>query len=74
MFLFQGIGRSKITILREYVAIKNMATIMEDMNKFGEPTTPENLNNRGFSSEDISRYGLKAAHRARKRATNLVTV
>lgn len=72
MFLYQGIGRSKITILREYATIKNMATIMVDMNKFGEPTTPENLNNRGFSTDDICRYGLKAANLARNRSVKAV--
>ena len=65
MFLFQRLGRSNITIMREYVAIKNMATTMEYMHAYGIPTTPNNLHQHGYTAAEITRYGLKAAHLAR---------
>lgn len=45
--------------------VSNMAATMQDMEAAGDPVTPDNLKLRNFSPEDITRYGLKAAHLAR---------
>ncbi|MBX8802535.1 hypothetical protein HBA92_17475 [Ochrobactrum sp. MR28] len=49
-----------------------MAETMQDMEAAGDPVTPDNLRLRGYPSEDITRYGLKAANLARLRS--LITV
>ncbi|MCF7645005.1 hypothetical protein KQ944_08010 [Bacillus subtilis] len=49
----------------ELSIVSHMAATMQDMDAAGDPVTPDNLRLRGYSSEDITRYGLKAAHLAR---------
>ncbi len=49
----------------ELSVVSHMAATMQDMDAAGDPVTPDNLRLRGYSSEDITRYGLKAAHLAR---------
>lgn len=56
----------------ELSIVSRMAATMQDMDAAGDPVTPDNLRLRGYSSEDITRYGLKAANLARLRS--LITV
>ncbi len=48
------------------LTVSEMAATMQDMDAAGDPVTPDNLRLRGYSSEDITHYGLKAANLARK--------
>lgn len=50
----------------ELSIVSHMAETMQDMEAAGDPVTPHNLRLRGYPSEDITRYGLKAANLARK--------
>lgn len=50
----------------EMSIVSNMAATMQDMDAVGEAVTPENLKLRNFSSEEIMRFGLRAASLARK--------
>ena len=52
--------------------VDHMAATMQDMEAAGDPVTPDNLKLRNFSSEDITRYGLKAAHLARSLSVKTV--
>ncbi|WP_439273571.1 hypothetical protein [Pseudochrobactrum sp. HB0163] len=54
------------------LGVDEMAATMQAMAAAGVPVTPDNLKLRGYSSEDITRYGLKAAHIARARAVKTV--
>lgn len=54
------------------LTVSEMAATMQDMDAAGDPVTPDNLKLRGYSIEDITRYGLKAANLARLRS--LITV
>lgn len=56
------------------LTIDEMAATMQDMDANGEATTKANLLLRGYSVEEIERYGYEAAHLARERATKLVIV
>ncbi len=47
------------------LTVSEMAATMQDMDAAGEAVTLNNLRLRGYTSEDITRYGLKAAHLAR---------
>lgn len=49
-----------------------MAETMRRMEAASEPVTPENLIRRGYASEDVESYGLKAAHLARKLSVKVV--
>lgn len=55
------------------LTVSEMAATMQDMDAAGDPVTPDNLRLRGYSSEDISRYGLKAANLARKHTVRVVS-
>lgn len=54
------------------LTVSEMAATMQDMDAAGDPVTPDNLKLRGYSSEDITRYGLKAAHLARSSSVKRV--
>lgn len=54
------------------LTVSEMAATMQDMDAAGDPVTPDNLRLRGYSSEDITRYGLKAAHLARSLSVKTV--
>ena len=54
------------------LTVSEMAATMQDMDAAGDPVTPDNLRLRGYSSEDITRYGLKAAHLARSLSVKMV--
>lgn len=49
------------------LSVDEMAATMQNMDAAGVRTTQENLQQRGYSRDDISRYGLPAAHLARQR-------
>ncbi len=53
------------------LSVDEMAATMQSMHAAGERTTQENLRLRGYSKDDISRFGLRAAHLARARAAML---
>ncbi len=50
----------------DHISINEMAATMQDMEAAGDPVTPENLKLRGYSSADVSKYGLEAARLAKK--------
>lgn len=50
------------------LSVDEMAATMQHMDAAGVSTTPENLQLRGYSKDDISRYGLPAARLARMRS------
>lgn len=54
------------------LTIDEMAATMQDMDAAGEAVTPNNLQLRGYSKADISRFSLSAANLARKRAIKAV--
>lgn len=56
----------------ELSIVSHMAAIMQDLEAAGDPVPPDNLKLRGYSSEDITRYGLKAAHLARSLSVKTV--
>ncbi|WP_022711881.1 MULTISPECIES: hypothetical protein [Pseudochrobactrum] len=58
--------------IQELCIVSGMAATMQDMDAAGDPVTPDNLRLRGYSSEDITRYGLKAAHLARSLSVKTV--
>ena len=58
--------------IQELCIVSGMAATMQDMDAAGDPVTPDNLRLRGYSSEDITRYGLKAAHLARSLSVKAV--
>jgi len=49
------------------LSVDEMAATMQHMDAAGVRTTQENLQLRGYSKDDISRFGLYAAHLARQR-------
>lgn len=49
------------------LSVDEMAATMQHMDAAGVRTTLENLQQRGYSSDDISRFGLIAARLARTR-------
>lgn len=49
------------------LSVDEMAATMQSMDAAGVRTTQENLQLRGFSKDDISRFGLSAARLARTR-------
>lgn len=51
--------------------VSEIAAIMQDMDAAGEPVTPDNLKLRGYSSQDITHYGLRAAKLARLRSVKV---
>ncbi|GEM_PF-1719255 len=51
------------------LSVDEMAATMQHMDAAGVRTTQENLQLRGYSKDDISRFGLYAAHLARARAS-----
>ncbi len=56
----------------ELSIVTHMAATMQDMEAAGDPVTPDNLKLRGYSPEEITRYGLKAAHLARSLSVKTV--
>lgn len=58
---------------RQKLTIDEMAATMQDMDAVGEAVTQENLKLRGYTTSDISLFGLLAANLARQRAIKLVT-
>lgn len=50
------------------LSVDEMAAAMQSMDAAGVRTTQENLRLRGYSKDDISRFGLPAARLARTRA------
>ena len=50
------------------LSVDEMAATMHSMDAAGVRTTQENLQKRGYSKDDISRFGLSAAHLARLRS------
>lgn len=56
----------------ELSIVSRMTATMQDMEAVGDPVTPDNLLLRNFSLEDITRYGLKAAHLARKLSVKVI--
>lgn len=51
------------------LSVDEMAATMQSMHAAGVRTTQDNLRQRGYSEDDISRFGLRAAHLARARAS-----
>lgn len=49
------------------LSVDEMAATMQSMHAAGVRTTQDNLRQRGYSEDDISRFGLRAAHLARQR-------
>lgn len=49
------------------LSVDEMAATMQHMDAAGVRTTLENLQKRGYSKDDISRFGLSAARLARIR-------
>lgn len=58
----------------EKLSVKEMAETMQDMETVGIPVTPENLKLRGYSSNDITLFGLRAASLARKRSVKVASL
>lgn len=54
------------------LSVLEMAQTMQSMAITGEPTTIDNLILRGYSSNDVGLYGIRAAHLARRRAAKVV--
>lgn len=58
--------------MHELCIVSGMAATMQDMDATGEPVTPENLRLRGYSAQDITHFGLRAANLARQRSLKVV--
>lgn len=54
------------------ISIREMAATMQDMDAASDPVTIDNLKLRGYSSNDIELYGLRAAKLARKLSVKVV--
>lgn len=70
MFILEALNAQSATGWQK-LSVDEMAATMQSMHAAGERTTQENLRLRGYSKDDISRFGLRAAHLARARTAML---
>ncbi len=70
MFILETVN-AQSTAGWQKLSVDEMAATMQSMHAAGVRTTQENLRQRGYSKDDISRFGLRAAHLARARTALL---
>lgn len=71
MLIYQSKAKAPLSNW-DNISISEMAATMQDMEAAGDPVTPENLKLRGYSSADVSKYGLDAARLAKKLSVKVV--
>lgn len=70
MFILETVN-AQSTAGWQKLSVDEMAATMQSMHAAGVRTTQYNLRQRGYSEDEISRFGLRAAHLARTRAALL---